>query len=87
MMAIPTQKDLENLTEQQLIEKYPQTFAKYQSAGTFVDRSLLDRINPFTPFNKKKFVPNDKAKQLLDNYKKCIIGFGKQLKQLVRKIM
>lgn len=70
MMAIPTKEDLENLTQQQLIEKYPETFAKEQSAGTFVDRSLLDRINPFTPFNKKKFVPNEKAKQLLDKYKK-----------------
>ena len=69
MMAIPTKEDLENLTQQQLIEKYPETFAKEQSAGTFVDRSLLDRINPFTPF-KKKFVPNEKAKQLLDKYKK-----------------
>ena len=63
MMATPTQKDFENLTQQQLIEKYPDLFAKEQSAGTFVDRSLLDRINPFTPFNKKKFVPNEKAKQ------------------------
>ena len=70
MMAIPTKEDLENLTQQQLIEKYPDLFAKEQSAGTFVDRSLLDRINPFTPFNKKKFVPNEKAKQLLDKYKK-----------------
>ena len=70
MMATPTQKDFENLTQQQLIEKYPDLFAKEQSAGTFVDRSLLDRINPFTPFSKKKFVPNEKAKQLLDKYKK-----------------
>jgi len=30
---------------------------------------------------------DDTADELLDNYKKCIIGFGKQLKQLVRKIM
>ena len=70
MMATPTQKDLENLTPQQLSEKYPATFANKQSAGTFVDRPFLDRINPFTPFNKKKFVPNEKTKQLLDKYKK-----------------
>ena len=32
------------------------------SAGTFVDRPFLDRINPFTPFSAKKFVPNENAK-------------------------
>lgn len=44
-------------------------FEKY-SAGTFVDRPFLDRINPFTPFSAKKFVPNENAKKLLEKYKK-----------------
>ena len=30
---------------------------------------------------------DDAADELLNNYKNCIVGFGKQLKQLVRKIM
>ena len=46
------------------------------SAGTFVDRPFLDRINPFTPFSAKKFVPNENAKKLLDKYKK---QYGKNL--------
>ena len=31
-------------------------------------------------------LPKD-TKQLLDNYKNCIVGFGKELKKLVRKLM
>ena len=30
---------------------------------------------------------NDAADTLLDNYKNCIVGFGKELKKLVRKLM
>ena len=70
MMAEPTFEELKNLTYEQKVAKYPEIFAPHQSAGTFVDRTLLDRINPLTPFNKKKFVPNEKAKALLDKYKK-----------------
>lgn len=44
-------------------------FEKY-SAGAFVDRPFLDRLNPFTPFSSKKFVPNENAKKLLEKYKK-----------------
>ena len=46
------------------------------SAGTFVDRPFLDRINPFTPFSAKKFVPSENAKKLLEKYKK---QYGKNL--------
>ena len=46
------------------------------SAGTFVDRPFLDRINPLTPFSAKKFVPSENAKKLLDKYKK---QYGKNL--------
>ena len=37
-------------------------------SGEFVDRPLLDRLNPFTPFNKKKFVPSEQAQDLLNEY-------------------
>ena len=30
---------------------------------------------------------DDAADTLLDNYKNCIVGFGKELKKLVRKLM
>ena len=64
-----SKEDLKNLTREQLIEKYPLDFAPFQSAGSFKDRSFLDRINPFTPFSKKKFVPSENAKALLNKYK------------------
>lgn len=40
----------------------------YLSAGEFVDRPLLDRINPFTPFGSKKFVPSAHGQNLIDHY-------------------
>ncbi len=57
------------MTETKENKEYIKPFEKY-SAGTFVDRSFLDRINPFTPFSAKKFVPNENAKKLLEKYKK-----------------
>ena len=39
-------------------------------AGGFKKRSLLDRINPFTPFSSKKFVPSAKGQEFLDKFKK-----------------
>ena len=39
-------------------------------AGGFKKRSLLDRINPFTPFSSKKFVPTAKGQEFLDKFKK-----------------
>ena len=42
----------------------------YLSAGEFVDRPLLDRINPFTPFGSKKFVPSAHGQNLIDHYEK-----------------
>tara|TARA_R100001510_G_scaffold38478_1_gene34840 strand:+ start:2106 stop:3029 length:924 start_codon:yes stop_codon:yes gene_type:complete len=39
------------------------------SAGYFEDRPFLDRINPFTPIQSKRFVPSEEAKILLDNFK------------------
>ena len=76
MMAKPTFEELKNLTHEQKVAKYPEIFAPHLSAGTFVDRPFLDRINPFTPFNAKKFVPSENAKKLLDKYKK---EYGKNL--------
>ena len=40
------------------------------SAGEFVDRPFLDRINPFTPFGSKKFVPSAHGQNLIDHYEK-----------------
>ena len=42
----------------------------YLSAGEFVDRPLLDRINPFTPFGSKKFIPSAHGQNLIDHYEK-----------------
>tara|TARA_R100000988_G_C3981916_1_gene157483 strand:- start:285 stop:1193 length:909 start_codon:yes stop_codon:yes gene_type:complete len=39
-------------------------------AGGFKKRSLLDRLNPFTPFSSKKFVPTAKGQEFLDKFKK-----------------
>ncbi len=39
-------------------------------AGGFKKRSLLDRINPFTPFSSKKFVPSAEGQEFLDKFKK-----------------
>jgi len=39
-------------------------------AGGFKKRSLLDRLNPFTPFSSKKFVPTEKGQEFLDKFKK-----------------
>ena len=39
-------------------------------AGGFKKRSLLDRINPFTPFSSKKFVPTAKGQEFLNKFKK-----------------
>ena len=39
------------------------------SAGSFEDRPFLDRINPFTPIQSKRFVPSEEAQILLDNFK------------------
>ena len=39
-------------------------------AGGFKKRSFLDRINPFTPFSSKKFVPTAKGQEFLDKFKK-----------------
>tara|TARA_B100001093_G_C26765615_1_gene987757 strand:+ start:216 stop:1130 length:915 start_codon:yes stop_codon:yes gene_type:complete len=44
-------------------------FQDIQSGG-FKKRSLLDRINPFTPFSSKKFVPSEKGQEFLDKFKK-----------------
>ena len=57
------------MTETKENNELVKPFEKY-SAGTFVDRPFLDRINPFTPFSAKKFVPSENAKKLLDKYKK-----------------
>ena len=76
MMAEPTFEELKNLTYEQKVAKYPEIFAPHLSAGAFVDRPFLDRINPFTPFNKKKFVPSENAKKLLEKYKE---KYGKNL--------
>ena len=76
MMAKPTFEELKNLTHEQKVAKYPEIFAPHLSAGTFVDRPFLDRINPFTPFNAKKFVPSENAKKLLEKYKE---KYGKNL--------
>jgi len=75
-MMEPTREELETLTLNQLAEKYPDKFYKKLSAGTFENRPFLDRINPFTPFSSKKFVPNEKGTALLDKYKK---QYGKPL--------
>jgi len=48
-------------------------------SGEFVDRPFLDRINPFTPFNKKKFVPSEQAKDLLKEYE---TKYGKKIRVL-----
>ena len=39
-------------------------------AGGFKKRSLLDQLNPFTPFSSKKFVPTAKGQEFLDKFKK-----------------
>lgn len=39
-------------------------------AGYFEKRPFLDRINPFTPFHSKRFVPSPEAKEILDNFRK-----------------
>ena len=72
----PTKEELKNLTLNELANKYPDKFYKKLSAGTFEDRSFLDRINPFTPFSSKKFVPNEKGRALLNKYKE---QYGKPL--------
>ena len=41
--------------------------------------------NPIHDLRKKGL--NDAADTLLNNYKNCIVGFGKELKKLVRKLM
>lgn len=48
-------------------------------SGEFVDRPLLDRLNPFTPFNKKKFVPSEQAQDLLNEYQ---TKYGKKIRVL-----
>jgi len=48
-------------------------------SGEFVDRPFLDRLNPFTPFNKKKFVPSEQAKDLLNEYE---TKYGKKIRVL-----
>jgi len=48
-------------------------------SGEFVDRPFLDRLNPFTPFNKKKFVPSEQAKDLLKEYE---TKYGKKIRVL-----
>ncbi len=49
---------------------YQDQFFRDIQAGGFKKRSLLDRINPFTPFSSKKFVPTAKGKEFLDKFKK-----------------
>jgi len=74
MMAKPELTDaqireLSTLSKEERHKKYPHLFDPVQSAGTFENRPFFDRINPTTPFNKKRFVPNEKAKILLEKYK------------------
>ena len=49
---------------------YQDEFFQDIQAGGFKKRSLLDRINPFTPFSSKKFVPTAKGQEFLDKFKK-----------------
>ena len=49
---------------------YQDQFFRDIQAGGFKKRSLLDRINPFTPFSSKKFVPTAKGQEFLDKFKK-----------------
>ena len=49
---------------------YQDQFFQDIQAGGFKKRSLLDRINPFTPFSNKKFVPTAKGQEFLDKFKK-----------------
>ena len=49
---------------------YQDQFFQDIQAGGFKKRSLLDRINPFTPFSSKKFVPTAKGQEFLDKFKK-----------------
>ena len=49
---------------------YQDQFFQDIQAGGFEKRSLLDRINPFTPFSSKKFVPTAKGQEFLDKFKK-----------------
>ena len=45
-------------------------------SGEFVDRPLLDRLNPFTPFHSKKFKPSEQAQLLIDKYEDT---YGKKI--------
>ena len=49
----------------EIVRSFP---LKEISAGYFEDRPWLDRINPFTPFHSKRFVPSPEAKLILDDF-------------------
>ena len=63
--------------------------AEYRKYSKKIDktRDLFGReVLKFYELLRKKGL-NDAADTLLDNYKNCIVGFGKELKKLVRKLM
>ena len=51
-------------------KSYQDEYFQDIQAGGFKKRSLLDRLNPFTPFSSKKFVPTAKGQEFLDKFKK-----------------
>ena len=53
--------------------------------AVYIENGIIKSIGTYELLRKKGL--NDAADTLLDNYKNCIVGFGKELKKLVRKLM
>ena len=80
-------KVLENIKEEFNLNEGPSY--EYKKHAKNIDKSLNGLQKSYLDFYEllRKKGLNDAADTLLDNYKNCIVGFGKELKKLVRKLM